>query len=521
MEFNISKTYIPKSSTIYLLIFLSVCLHLFFFIAAHTFLAGWVLEHYPIHGAIEFGGALISLWVALMLIFMERSNLGTSFNIPIACALIVMGILDAFHALTYAGHSFVFLHSLATFLGGLVFSTIWLSSLKKIRSIIVVYGVLLFAILLGVLINLFPQSVPAMLNDEGFTLLAKLLNITGGLCFIIAANKLFFSYQKTKNTDDLLFCLHCILFAAASIMFEQSQLWDVSWWGWHILRFLAYLVALLFIVLTERNHYQYVLLGKARAENLQKELEKRVGILTEELNEQNLRLKETVSQLEIANEELNYFSYVAPHDLQSPLNNISDLASLLQEDIKEQNTEAIQANIEYIQITIKRMKQLIQDLLIYSKIGQTELQKELVSCRSLVNDVQDILATTLHKKNVQLHISDLPEILGAPALLRQLFQNIIENGIKYNESKPPAITLSAKEDEHTHYIFISDNGIGIEERHLERIFKPFERLHSYDTYKGTGIGLASCVRIMEKHHGKLTVSSTVNKGTTFTLAFPK
>ncbi len=227
----------------------SLIIHIIIVVVAQTVLSDWLWTGLSVHTSLEISGAITALFVAMFLLRYERFGRGTKFNIRIAAALIGMGVLDGFHAVIVVGNAFVWLHSMATFLGGLLFAFILVPSKWCIFDANRwPYIVMVGSIFIGIFALFYPELLPMMVVQGEFTNFAVFLNVSGGLLLFISAIKLIATYQRYKNTDDLLFCLHCMLFGAAAIMFQQSMLWDVSWWGWHILRFLAYAVALWFVV---------------------------------------------------------------------------------------------------------------------------------------------------------------------------------------------------------------------------------------------------------------------------------
>ena len=234
-------------------ILLSALFHACTFLLAKSYLSLWRFEHIPIHTAVEVSGAVIAMFVAYTLIRLEHNNAGTSFNYPIAAALTVMGCLDFAHAIIQPGQLFVWLHSWATFFGGCVFVLVALpkyliSSFRVTR----VLAACLFTCVFILCSFIFVEHLPPMVVDGHFSFFASFLNIFGGILLLIAALKLTYTYYQHKKVDDLLFVLHCSMFGFAAVMFEQSVLWDVSWWGWHLLRFFAYGVALWFAINSEQ-----------------------------------------------------------------------------------------------------------------------------------------------------------------------------------------------------------------------------------------------------------------------------
>jgi PAS domain S-box-containing protein len=234
------------------IIITSATVHLLTLIIGQSVLVNWRLEQVPFHSAIEISGSVIAFFVAYMLVLLERNNRGTSYNYVIAGALIAMGVLDGFHSIVPKGQLFVWLHSSATFLGGIIFLCIYFpkSWRDKFSSRWLLF-VLLCSFSFAIISSVYSNKLPIMADQSGFTSIAVFLNVIGGCMLLTSAIKLLITYRQTKKTDDLLFVLHCTMFGFAAIMFQQSVLWDVSWWGWHILRFLAYGVALWFALANE------------------------------------------------------------------------------------------------------------------------------------------------------------------------------------------------------------------------------------------------------------------------------
>ena len=207
---------------------------------------GHVWAHEPMHSFVETSGATIGLAVAGLLLLMHRMGRGTGFNVPLAFGLIGMSFLDGMHALVHVGQAFVWLHSTATFAGGVLFALVLLPKHYGRDSIRLAGAICLVLLLGGMATFVTPDSLPAMVHEGNFTATAIFLNIGGGVLMIAAAMRLAVAYKQERNRDDLLFAVHCMLFGGAAIMFEQSKLWDFSWWWWHGLRLAAYAVAFAF-----------------------------------------------------------------------------------------------------------------------------------------------------------------------------------------------------------------------------------------------------------------------------------
>ncbi len=289
------------------IIVISLLIHVASFIAGKTFLIDWRWPHDPVHAFVEGVGTLIAFLVAALLLLQERNGKGTSYNIQIASALVGMGILDGLHSVVHAGEAFVWLHSCATFVGGILFALIWIpqSGLKRMKWL--PWAVVVLVTTFGIGSLLLPSLIPSMLYQGAFTTTAQLLNVCGGILLFAAAVRLIQSYKKNQNVDDLLFCLHCALFGAAAVMFEQSKLWDAPWWAWHILRLMAYGVALWFAILAQyqlMQHTQAIAVelekDNKRAEDYNRNLEK----YSVEQQVINHRLEDEIHQRQVAETKL-------------------------------------------------------------------------------------------------------------------------------------------------------------------------------------------------------------------------
>lgn len=223
----------------------SLLIHGLIFFLSQSIFSSFVSPHIPLHAVIEAAGGVMAFCVAYFLLVEEKLKRGTSHNLIIATAMVAMGFFDSLHAVVFPGNSFVWFHSLAIFSGGIIFASVimnlkprpWVSWLIFSTMFLVAGSSLLL-----------PHLVPPMLDkSKHFTVTANVLNLGGGIGLFIGALGLFKSYKKNSQKDDLVFMVHCILFGAAAIMFQSSILWDFSWWGWHILRFLAYLAAMVFV----------------------------------------------------------------------------------------------------------------------------------------------------------------------------------------------------------------------------------------------------------------------------------
>lgn len=235
-----------------------------------------------------------------------------------------------------------------------------------------------------------------------------------------------------------------------------------------------------------------------------------------EAAEEELRLKALA--LEASNQELQQFSYVSSHDLQEPLRKIRTYGDLLVEDCGDALGEDGKRFIDVMQSSAARMQDLINALLIYSRVSKKEIELQPVDLNEVLADVITDLEIRIEESDANVIFpKNLPTVAGEPIQLRQLFQNLISNALKFMpEGQKPNIEISYHESvENFIEVRITDNGIGIEEQYARKIFAPFQRLHTRSEYAGTGIGLAICKKIIDRHGGKIWLESEKGKGSTF------
>lgn len=226
-------------------------------------------------------------------------------------------------------------------------------------------------------------------------------------------------------------------------------------------------------------------------------------------------IKNKVSELEIKNKELEQFTYIASHDLQEPLRTISNYIDVLREEYSGKLDAHASTYLNRINSATGRMQALVKGLLDYSRLGQ-ERKLVYLDCKSLLKEVISDLQNLIQSTRTTISIEDLPALYVYETELRQLFQNMISNAIKFRKPYAiPEITIGCRQNRDVSEFFISDNGIGIDPKDSERIFHIFQRLHLEGQYDGHGIGLANCKKIAELHGGNIRVESEVNKGTTF------
>jgi signal transduction histidine kinase len=234
------------------------------------------------------------------------------------------------------------------------------------------------------------------------------------------------------------------------------------------------------------------------------------------VNEQN----ELLLMLKERNEELDAFNHSVSHDLKTPLRNISSFSNLLERRYKDQLDENALEYLNFIVGGTKKMNTLIDNLLEYSKIRQTELRLEPLNMDKMVENIFLEFTQSLEKKP-SLFTNELPSVNGDKILIKQVWDNLMSNAIKYSSKTTKAeITVGATMTENEVTYYIKDNGIGFDMKFSDRLFELFSRLHSDQEYLGTGVGLSLVDRIIKKHNGKIWAESKPNTGSTFYFSLP-
>jgi light-regulated signal transduction histidine kinase (bacteriophytochrome) len=238
-------------------------------------------------------------------------------------------------------------------------------------------------------------------------------------------------------------------------------------------------------------------------------------------------LTEYARNLEHSNQELRDFANIAAHDLQEPLRKIQTFGEMLQERCKPGLDEQGNDYVRRMQEGAGRMQALITALRSYSNVNTKNIPSRQIDLNEIVKQVLKDLDWSIEQERAVIHLSELPTIEADPLLMTQLFQNLISNALKFHHpDRPPVIEISAqrhngkKKSAVEWEILVKDEGIGFDEKYAERIFQPFQRLHNQSQYEGTGMGLAICRKIVDRHGGSIQVRSAPEKGTTFILLLP-
>lgn len=232
------------------------------------------------------------------------------------------------------------------------------------------------------------------------------------------------------------------------------------------------------------------------------------------------KLKVFTGKLEQSNQELEQFAFIASHDLQEPLRKIQAFGNMLGNKCSDQLNEQGKDYLTRMQNAAKRMQQLIGDLLKYSRVAARPEPLDTVDLREAVMEVISDLEPRIERLGANVEVFDLPAIKAEKSQIRQLFQNLMVNALKFHGDNQPHIKIYSQRTDHDCRIFVEDNGIGFDEKYVDRIFMPFQRLHGRSAYEGTGMGLAICRKIVERHGGSITAKGKPGEGSTFIITLP-
>lgn len=251
--------------------------------------------------------------------------------------------------------------------------------------------------------------------------------------------------------------------------------------------------------------------------------EKAMLYMVEDLNQVSGQLKTEQEKLDAANKELEAFSYSVSHDLRAPLRHIDGFAKLLHRNIKDKIDENSQKYFDNIISSSKQMSKLIDDLLIFSRTGRKDVKKVIINMKIIVHEAMKAFASDINKNNISMIVDEMPEVNMDSSLIMQVWVNLISNAIKFTgKNKNPEIHIGTDKDTDGNvFFFIKDNGVGFDQKYVDKIFGVFQRLHNINEFPGTGIGLANVMRIIIKHGGEIRAEGKINKGASFFFTLPK
>ncbi|MFP4497451.1 MAG: PAS domain S-box protein [Vulcanimicrobiota bacterium] len=241
-----------------------------------------------------------------------------------------------------------------------------------------------------------------------------------------------------------------------------------------------------------------------------------------QLLELNNKLQKQNKKLLQVNKELDSFSHSVSHDLRAPLRAIDGFSMIIQEEFMDQMPQEANYYFEKIRTNTRRMSRLISDLLIFSRLGNKKIQPKTIEMPSLLNDILAEQKFLCDNRNIKFNLNSILNIQADPTLIRQVFVNLISNAVKFTKTRNPAVIEIDSWHENGRMIYrITDNGIGFNPLHTDKLFKVFSRLHSEKDYPGTGVGLALVYRIINKHDGAIWAQGELEKGASFYISLPE
>ncbi len=369
----------------------------------------------------------------------------------------------------------------------------------------------------SLLLIIFSRNIPIAAKKLLFTLIIYglaivLLTVLGsfgpGLIYMLTASLIMVIIFRQKYAfasvyiNTFICLMYGVVIYSGVIDIHQSDQYNLM--SWLAISFNVVFISAIFAILIPR------MFG-----SMQQTIEHHRA-LKNEIGGQKLELQQSLRELKTKNHELEQFAYVASHDLQEPLRMISSFMSLLDKKYSPQLDDKARQYIYYATDGARRMRQIILDLLEFSRVGKHYGEKQLVDLNKLIDNTIFIFTRTIDKKEARVLRDDLPRVYSYAAPLEQIFQNLISNGLKYNRGDcPPDIHISAEEKDDCWIFSVHDKGIGIAEEHHENVFSIFERFHASDSSNGTGMGLAIVKKEVESLGGKIWLESTPGTGSTF------
>lgn len=244
--------------------------------------------------------------------------------------------------------------------------------------------------------------------------------------------------------------------------------------------------------------------------------------LNNALEEANRELKIKTDELQRSNDELSRFAAIASHDIKAPFRNVGGYLELIKKKVEGIPDEELKKAFEKISSARYRISILLDDLLKFSRVASSSESFDKVDLNEILANVLKDLEYNIKEKNARIFVpAQMPVVQGYSFQLGQLFQNLIANGLKFQNGQEPVIDINVQQKDGFYQFSVRDNGIGIDSRYFNKIFVMFERLHDQEEYAGTGLGLNICKRAVDNHHGKIWLESTPGQGTTFYFTLPE
>jgi len=483
-----------------------------------------------LYAVFETFGCMLALGIAGFLL-MRQGEKNNGYMLWLACSVLVMGILDAFHAsMTPSSNEFICLRSIAQLIGGLCIAMIWLPErLTHIRLAKELPKVLAMAAgLFGIISLLFPEVLPVVLTNGRFTLTAKMLNFTGGIFFLAGVAYCLIRFDCKQESISALFAIYCLLFAVVGLTFMFTKFWSPGWWLLHLARLGAYVVAFKYVSANSSAEYMFLVrsketLGhaKARAEESKRELERVNKQLEKSVQEANRLTQEAI----VANRAKSEFLTNMSHELRTPLHSILSFASFGTKKYANAEPEKLLDYFSRIKKSGQTLLELLDDLLDLAKLESKKVMFafEPSDLDVLLRSVTNELDTLLSERNLSIR-HEVSKFDGEVTLdidkIKQVLRNLLNNAIKFSPEGGTIDVAICRVDSSVR-VSVCDQGPGIPQDELEAVFDKFIQSSKTKTGAGgTGLGLAICHEIITAHKGRIWAENGPEGGAVFSFEIP-
>ncbi len=487
------------------------------------------LVHLVLHAVLETLGCMLALGIASFLL-MRSGEKNNRYTVWLASSILVMGIIDAFHASMVPSNEFVCLRSTAHLIGGMCIALIWLPErLIRTRLVEVLPKVLAIAAgLFGAISLTFPEILPTVFADGRFTVVAKTLNFTGGILFLAGVAYFIFRFDRNQDNMQVLFAVFCLLFGVAGLTFMFSRLWSVGWWLLHFARLTGYIVAFKYVSANSSAEYLSLIrnqetlrFANTRVEESKRELERLNEQLEASVQEANRLAKKAV----VANLAKSEFLANMSHELRTPLHSIISFASF---GVKKHTSAERKKLLDYfnrIRQSGRTLLELLDDLLDLAKLESRKavFTFEPTDVRSLVESMKNELEALLSERRLEMRCgaTDFHEPVKLDSdKIKQVLRNLLNNAIKFS---PQGGIIDVQVYGMDGFVRVSvlDEGPGIPPDELEAVFDKFVQSSKTKTGAGgTGLGLAICQEIIAAHRGRIWAENRLKGGAVFSFEIP-